>query len=92
MLSRAQPSPVEGLGHSNEESSRTDTPQELGQIPLSLTQEQRHSLRQQMGKQDSPPKNWEPRVDALELSADKLKELQEKDNTVEDTGGSRWAS
>ena len=72
MLSRAQPSPVEGLGHSNEESSRTDTPQELGQIPLSLTQEQRHSLRQQMGKQDPSTGDKKSVVDALELSASEV--------------------
>ena len=47
VLFRAQPSPVEGLGQSNKETSHTDTPQE-GQIPLSLTQEQRRSLRRQM--------------------------------------------
>ena len=82
VLSGTQPSPVEGLGQSNEETSHTDTPQELGQIPLSLTQEQRRSLRQQVGKKDSPTGDKKSVADALELSAGELRELQEADGTL----------
>ena len=53
-----------------------------GEIPLTLTQEQRRSLRQQMGKQDSPHEDREQRIDALELSADELMDLKEKDDTL----------
>ena len=79
--SGAQPSPVEGLGQSREETSHTDTPQE-GQIPLTLTQEQRHSLRQQMGKQDPSTGDKKSVADNLELSAGELRELQEEGDTL----------
>ena len=69
VLSGAQPSPVEGLTQSHEETSHTDTPQKLSQIPLSLTQEQRRSLRQQMGKQDPSSGDKKSVADTLELSA-----------------------
>ena len=80
VLSGARASPVQGLGQASDDTGHPDT-KSGGEIPLALTQEQRRSLNQQMGKQDSS-ENWKPRVDALELSADQLKKLQEKDDTL----------
>ena len=81
VLSEAQPSPVEGLGQSSEEISHSDT-QPVGEIPLTLTQEQRHSLRQQMGQQNPPTGDKRSVADTLELSAGELPDLQEKDDTL----------
>ena len=91
VLSGARTSPVQEFGQSSDDTGHPDT-KCGGEIPLVLTQEQRRSLNQQMGKQDSP-ENREPRVDALELSADQLKKLQEKDDTLSNRGvASIWLS
>ena len=81
VLSEAQPSPVEGLGQSSEEISHSDT-QPVGEIPLTLTQEQRRSLRQQMGQKNPPTGDKRSVADTLELSAGELWDLQEKDDTL----------
>ena len=81
VLSGAQPSPVEGLGQSSEETSHSDTQPE-GEIPLTLTQEQRRSLRQQIGQQNPPTGDKRSVADTLELSAGELQDLQEKDDTL----------
>ena len=81
VLSEAQPSPVEGLGQSSEETSHSDTQPEC-EIPLTLTQEQRRSLRQQVGQQNPPTGDKRSVADTLELSAGELQDLQEKDDTL----------
>ena len=81
VLSGAQPSPVEGLGQSSGETSHTDTSQER-QVPLTLTQEQRRSLRQQMGTQDPSTRGKKSVADTLDLSAEDQRELQGKDDTL----------
>ena len=81
VLSEAQPSPVEGLGQSSEETSHSDTQPEC-EIPLTLTQEQRRSLRQHMGQRNPPTGDKRSVADTLELSTGELQDSQEKDDTL----------
>ena len=81
VLSGAQPTPIEGLGP-GDSASGDPSSSPAPEIPATLSQDQRRSLRQ-MGKvsEDSHSEGKGP-VEALELSADELQRLQETDSSL----------
>ena len=83
VISGAQPSPVEEeLGSSGEGGSPTSTPNKESETPITLTQEQRRTLRQQLGRRDPTQGSQETIPHTLEMSADELRVLQEQDDTL----------
>ena len=80
VLSGEHTSPVEGLGQTEGEASSRDAPSDA-MVSSSLTQEQRRSIRQQMGKHGLSRKGGLT-AHTLELSTEELKKLQAEDDTL----------
>ena len=59
------------------------SPHQAGSMLPTLTQKQRRTFQQQMGKKDHVPNSKEDKAPySFELSADNLRELQESDKTL----------
>ena len=83
VLSGVQPSPVEDQGQPSLHSDPNKGPYQTDNMLPTLTQKQRRTFQQQMGKKDYVPNSKEDTaLYSFEFSADNLRELQESDKTL----------